>query len=328
MPMEQEDDHIEEWSHMSDYDEFGLLPIEGEEESGPNIVKNDRAGTTSDVYDHDSTTHVDRESSAEETSESPTSKSRTNDEYPWFYLRNAEEGVAHEVWDNNIPWRSTGQMCFVRNWSTMDNGGVMEQRNKTSSQPKCQTINFFERGSTPKRRVQRRVAIEDVESDEDERQMVCTMTGQNWESSPFSIVIDSGACASVMPSGWRKHVPLQKTPQAESGEYFRAANGTKIYNEGQKCVSMMTREGAWRDMNLTVCDVAKALGSVSQMCRPGHTVVVNPPWHEDGSYIEYLDIGERSWMEESNGFYVLNIMVAPKQWQRTMRSSCIGQAKP
>ena len=170
--------------------------------------------------------------------------------------------------------------------------------------------------------------IEDEDSDDEEDQMVCSMTGQSWESLPFAVVIDSGACASVMPSGWCKHVPLQKTSQSESGEYFRAANGTKIFNEGQKCVSMMTREGAWRDMNFTACDVAKALGSVSQMCRAGHTVVFNPPWHEDGSYIEYLDTGERMWMEEANGFYVLNTKVAPKQWQTTLRSSFVGQESP
>ena len=81
-------------------------------------------------------------------------------------------------------------------------------------------------------------------------------------------------------------------------------------------------------MNFTVCDMAKALGSVSQMCRAGHSVAFNPPWHEDGSYIEYLDIGERMWLEESNGLYVLNAKVAPKQWQTTIRTGFTGQASP
>ena len=81
-------------------------------------------------------------------------------------------------------------------------------------------------------------------------------------------------------------------------------------------------------MNFTVCDVAKALGFVSQMCRAGHTGVFNPPWHEDGSYIEHLDTGERMWMEEANGFYVLSTKVAPKQWQTTTRSGFARQANP
>ena len=44
-----------------------------------------------------------------------------------------------------------------------------------------------------------------------------------------------------------------------------------------------------RDMRFTVCDVAKAFGSVSQMCRTGHIVVFNPPWHEDGR-VERLEL--------------------------------------
>ena len=56
---------------------------------------------------------------------------------------------------------------------------------------------------------------------------------------------------------------------------------------------MMTQEGSLRDMRFTVCDVAKALGSVSQMCKTGHRVVSNPPWSPSGSYIEHIDIGER-----------------------------------
>ena len=144
----------------------------------------------------------------------------------------------------------------------------------------------------------------------------------------FPVIIDPCDCASVMPSGWCQHVPLQRTPQSEAREFFRAANGNKIYNEGQRAVSMMTREGSWRDMKFTVCDVSKALGSVSQMCRTGHTVVFNPPWHEDGSYIEHLDTGERMWLEESNGLYILNAKVAPKEYQTTMSSGFPGQASP
>ena len=91
----------------------------------------------------------------------------------------------------------------------------------------------------------------------------------------FPIILDSGACASVMPTEWCRHIPVESTPQSEAGEFFRAANGKKIPNEGQRMVSMMTREGAHRDMNFTVCPVTKALGSVSQMCRSGHRMAFN-----------------------------------------------------
>ena len=70
-----------------------------------------------------------------------------------------------------------------------------------------------------------------------------------------------------------------------------------------------------RDMRFTVCDVAKALGSVSQMCRTGHKVVFNPPWSEEGSYIEQEATGERMRLQEEGGLYILKTMVAPAQKQ-------------
>ena len=132
--------------------------------------------------------------------------------------------------------------------------------------------------------------------------MVCNMIGEKSEDLPFPVIIDSGACASVMPTSWCSHVPLRETPQSQAGEYYRAANGQKIYHEGEKLVSVMTQEGSLRDMRFTVCDVATALGSVSQMCRTGHRVVFNPPWSEEGSYIEQEAAGERLWLQEGRGF--------------------------
>ena len=138
------------------------------------------------------------------------------------------------------------------------------------------------------------VESDEEESEEENEHLVCSMTGQKWEALPFPIVIDSGACASVLPSDWCSHVSLLRTPQADAGEYFRAANGKKIFNEGQKLVSMMTKEGAMRDMSFTVCAVTKALGSVSQMCKAGNKLVFNPPWHPEGSYIEHEETGGKT----------------------------------
>ena len=163
-------------------------------------------------------------------------------------------------------------------------------------------------------------ALEDS-ADEDEvhtNQFVCNMIGQQWEQLPFPIIVDSGACASVILTTWCEHVPLVKIPQAEVGEFFRSASGQKIYNHGQRTISMMTREGSKRDMKFTVCDVSKALGSVSQICRAGHRVVFNPLWDGGGPYIQHLEIGERLWLEEHNGLYVLNTKVAPAHKQSSV----------
>ena len=146
------------------------------------------------------------------------------------------------------------------------------------------------------------------------------MTGHQWEQLPFPVIVDSGACASVMPIGWCEHIFMTRTPQSEAGEFFRSASGQKIFNHGQKTISMMTREGSKRDMKFTVCDVSKALGSVSQMCRVGHRVAFNPPWDAGDSYIQHVESGEKLWMEEHNGLYVLNTRVAPIHKQSIMRT--------
>ena len=121
-----------------------------------------------------------------------------------------------------------------------------------------------------------------------------------------------------MPADWCPHVEVTSTPESRAKEFFRAANGHKIYSEGQKVVTMMTREGTKRDMKFTVCDVSKALGSVSQMCQTGHRVVYSPPWEADGSYIEHVETGERMWLEEKGGLYILAAKVAPRHRQTYM----------
>ena len=68
-------------------------------------------------------------------------------------------------------------------------------------------------------------------------------------------------------------------------------------------------------MKFTSCEVSKARGSVSQICRVGHRVLFNFPWHEDGSYIEHVDTGEHMWLCERNGLYVLDTRVAPRNKQ-------------
>ena len=158
------------------------------------------------------------------------------------------------------------------------------------------------------------------------------MSGRQWEFFLYPIVIDSGACAPVFPTNWCNHVSLFRTPQSDAHEFFRVANGKKIYNEGQKFVSMMTKEGAMRDMSFIVCSVTKALGSVSQMCKVGNKVVFNPPWSPVGSYIEHEQTGERVWLEEQGGLYVLQVKVAPQEKQTSniyaMHTSSHGQVNP
>lgn len=74
-------------------------------------------------------------------------------------------------------------------------------------------------------------------------------------------------------------------------------------------------------MMFTVCDVAKALGSVSQMCGTGHKVVFNPPWSSSVSCIEHVATGEKMWMQEEGGLHVLKTKLAPMSKQPTRQKT-------
>ena len=138
--------------------------------------------------------------------------------------------------------------------------------------------------------------------------------------------MDSGASVAAFPNGWRQHVKLWEAAGPRSGQSFNAADGEEIPNLGRRSVTLMTGEGAIRDMHFEVCNVTRALGSVSQMCRAGHKVAFNPPWDPTGSYIEHIDTGECMWLEEQNGIYMLNTKVAPSSKQKRGESNYTNNA--
>ena len=89
------------------------------------------------------------------------------------------------------------------------------RQGEMSSTPQ-QQLAMLEKGN--KRRKVRR-PIEDESSDEEEQcQLACNMTGDKREFLPYPIIIDSGACASVVPIGWCEHVPIKQILQSQAGE--------------------------------------------------------------------------------------------------------------
>ena len=74
-----------------------------------------------------------------------------------------------------------------------------------------------------------------------------------------------------------------------------------------------------------MCTLTRALGSVSQMCKAGYKVTFNPPWDPEGSYIEHVEIGQRMWLMEKDGIYLLDVRVAPEQKQTINHQGFAGQ---
>ena len=69
-------------------------------------------------------------------------------------------------------------------------------------------------------------------------------------------------------------------------------------------------------MDFQVTNVTKALGSVSGMVKNRNKVVFD--MDDEGyvcSYIESKDTGDKLWLRERNGVYVLDVLVAPPWYQ-------------
>ena len=279
IPLEQDMEHVDEWSHMSDYDEMGSSPTDS--------IAADVIGQATPQHTIDKSRRQDHRED---------SRIRMTDVYDG--IEDARE----------CEWKNGESVSVVKKLE------AKAQQIKKQLGAMAGTEQWHASAEALTRRAPKRGGRyeDDEDSDGGEcEKLVCNMTGHTWEALPFPVVADSGASASVMPQEWCPHVPTIQTPQSEQGEYCRAANGNKIFNQGQKMVTMVTQEGAQRDIKFTVCDVSKALASGSQMCRVGNSVVFNPPWSPEGSYIQHVDIGERLWLREGNGLYMLDTRVAP-----------------
>ena len=118
-----------------------------------------------------------------------------------------------------------------------------------------------------------------------------------------------------MPINWCAHIDARETEDSKKGQHDTAANGGKIFNEGEKMARMMSKEGMLMNMRFAACKVERALGSVSAICKQGHTIVFNGPEHPDGSYIQNLSTGEKIHLQHKDGVFVLDTRVAPKDKQ-------------
>ena len=83
---------------------------------------------------------------------------------------------------------------------------------------------------------------------------------------------------------------------------------------------MVTKQGQWRNMTFQVCDVTRPLASVSKIVEAGHSVVFNPSQDPRGSYIQNYSTGEKTWLTQKDGVYVLETEVAPSTHQTTPSS--------
>ena len=165
-------------------------------------------------------------------------------------------------------------------------------------------------------RVQKETAAKLVNILEKESRELHKVSQSDWIPLPKPIVVDSGAGETVMPADWLPAHPLRESAGSQNNEYYTTADGSKVYNEGQKSVFVSTPDGKQeRAMTFQVAQVHKALGSVSQMVRNGNTVVFDTDEHgQDVSYIMNKKTQDYIPMRVENGVYVIDVVVAPPEY--------------
>ena len=126
---------------------------------------------------------------------------------------------------------------------------------------------------------------------------------QGWEE--IELAVDSGASETVIGEDMLTSVATKEGPASKRGVQYEVANGVRIPNLGEKHFQGYTEEGLPRNLKAQVCDVNKALLSVSKLVHMGNAVVFDG----EGSYIEDKATGERLWLREQGGMYMLKLWV-------------------
>lgn len=124
-----------------------------------------------------------------------------------------------------------------------------------------------------------------------------------WEV--LKITIDSGASETVIPKSFSKLVPTVTSPGSRSGLQYEVASGAKIPNEGEKTLQVLTEDWSPRVLTMQVCEVNKALMSVTKISKTGHRVVFDDDW----SFIEHKGTGHRTTLKQEGGVYTLDLWV-------------------
>ena len=117
--------------------------------------------------------------------------------------------------------------------------------------------------------------------------------------------VDNGASETIIGEEMLQSVQTKEGDASRRGIQYEVANGVQIQNLGEKRFKGHTIEGLARNLTAQVCEVNKALLIVKRVVQAGNKVVFDA----DGSYIEDKSTGEKMWLKEENGMYMLRMWV-------------------
>ena len=139
---------------------------------------------------------------------------------------------------------------------------------------------------------------------------------EEWEE--IEMAVDSGATETVVGENMIKGVETKPGEATRRGVQYEVASGDLIPNLGEKNFLAYGEQGQARAIKAQVCDVNKALLSVSRMVQAGNTVVFS----KSGSYVEDEQTGERIPLREQGGMYMLKLWVKSPGFTGQAESQC------
>ena len=128
------------------------------------------------------------------------------------------------------------------------------------------------------------------------------------ENRSITFGVDSGAAATVIPSGRFADYPLEDNELSKIGQGYRSADGGFVPDQGTRRLlgTIQGRKGAIvKGISAHVAPVSKALMSVSDMVKAGHVVQFGP--HR--SFCKHMGTGDEIDFVHKNGVYELTMEV-------------------
>ena len=125
----------------------------------------------------------------------------------------------------------------------------------------------------------------------------------------IDVAIDGGTTETVMSEETLNGViDIKDSAACERGIVYEVADGTQIPNLGERQFLEVMEDGSAKGVTAQICAVNKTLMSVSKVAAHGNRVVFD----DEGSYIEDKVSGERTWMQQVGGMYMLKMWVSRK----------------
>ena len=130
--------------------------------------------------------------------------------------------------------------------------------------------------------------------------------GGEWEE--LVMAVDSGASETVVNEEMLPTIETIEGVAYRQGVEYELASGETIPNQGEKVFTGESENCVARQLKAQVCAVNKALLSVSKVVSAGNRLVF-----DEESYIEDKATGERIWLTEKHGMYMLKMWVKKDQ---------------